>query len=340
MPIVTDFSFEHKHPHSATLAAATTVDFLGLLRAFVGGAPHSNSKRTWKGEGFNMIWRPNQPGEIGPNDFFLELNLTSEELSFNEISGNTGVANRGFFQKATFLGAIGYLQTVKDRHDDSDQHFEPGVWGRVEPTNDPAEPESVFRLGSIPHGTTINLQGRAFIVNGPPHFDVSDIIPFTEGAPDDGSQAVHFFDQFTDLAIASPSRTPNADVPGLTTAQLRNPNLFLSQAIAGQTITKTTVVQIASDTRLLGNKPVPVPDIGGGTDNIAFLLGNPADDGKGGGKPNANAPIVTATFWVEEGTNGDGSALLQLQYTQRVLLNFNKLSWPHVSVATLKPAPA
>jgi hypothetical protein len=28
--------------------------------------------------------------------------------------------------------------------------------------------------------------------------------------------------------------------------------------------------------------------------------------------------------------------LLQLQYTQRVLLNFNGLSWPHVSVATLQ----
>jgi hypothetical protein len=28
----------------------------------------------------------------------------------------------------------------------------------------------------------------------------------------------------------------------------------------------------------------------------------------------------------------------QLQYTQRVILNFNGLSWPHVSVATLVPA--
>ena len=335
MPIVTDFSFQHKHP--ATLALDDDGDFLGLLRAFVGGEPRSNSKRTWQGAGFNMIWRPNTPGEVGPNDFFLELNLTSEELSFNEISGKTGVANRGFLQEATFLGAIGYLQTVKDRSDGSDQHFEPGVWGRVKPTTNPAEPESVFRMGSIPHGTTINLQGRAFVVNGPPQFDVANIIPFNEGAPDDGSALVDFFVPFTDVSTDSTSRTPNASVVGLTTDQLRNPNLILQQAIAGQTITKTTVIQIASDTRLLGNGPVPAPDVGGGTDNIAFLLGNPADDGKGGGKPNANAPVVTATFWVEEGANADGSTLLQLQYTQRVLLNFNNLSWPHVSVATLTP---
>ena len=31
-----------------------------------------------------------------------------------------------------------------------------------------------------------------------------------------------------------------------------------------------------------------------------------------------------------------GPAFLQLQYTQTVLLNFNGLSWPHVSVATLR----
>jgi hypothetical protein len=29
---------------------------------------------------------------------------------------------------------------------------------------------------------------------------------------------------------------------------------------------------------------------------------------------------------------------VQIQYTQTVLLNFNGLSWPHVSVATLVPA--
>ena len=28
----------------------------------------------------------------------------------------------------------------------------------------------------------------------------------------------------------------------------------------------------------------------------------------------------------------------QIQYTQEVMLNFNTLTWPHVSVATLAPA--
>ena len=49
---------------------------------------------------------------------------------------------------------------------------------------------------------------------------------------------------------------------------------------------------------------------------------------------NANAASVDATFWLE--TLQGQSAPTQLQYAQKVLLNFNGLSWPHVSVATLQ----
>ena len=39
---------------------------------------------TWKGKGFNTIWRPHQvglPGEPAKQDRFLELNLTAETLT-------------------------------------------------------------------------------------------------------------------------------------------------------------------------------------------------------------------------------------------------------------------
>jgi len=52
---------------------------------------------------------------------------------------------------------------------------------------------------------------------------------------------------------------------------------------------------------------------------------------------NASANHVTATFWIEKvkkpHTNGH---FLQLQYSQVVMLDFNGLRWPHVSVATLR----
>ena len=48
---------------------------------------------------------------------------------------------------------------------------------------------------------------------------------------------------------------------------------------------------------------------------------------------NAVALSVNATFWLE--TLQGQSAPTQLQYAQTVLLNFNTLSWPHITVATL-----
>jgi len=67
---------------------------------------------------------------------------------------------------------------------------------------------------------------------------------------------------------------------------------------------------------------------GGGTSNIAFLQG-------AGGGPNANTAEVDATFWIEIVREANGAIKHQLQYSQTVLLNFNGLSWPHVTVATL-----
>ena len=248
MPIETDFTFHQEHAARAALprAAQTPADFLGHLRRFVGGQPGAKNQRTWKGTGFNMIWRPNFGGESGTQDFFLELNLTDETLSFNEISGNTGVANRGLLQQDIFLGAVAYVQTINDAFDNSGQHFEPGVWASVPSTTNPNEKTSVVRMGSIPHGTTINLQGQALSVPAP-RFAVSTITPFQIGSPDDGAtNLVHFPEEI--LTNPSSSRTNLAQVAGLTQEQLSNPNLFLSQAIANKTILSTTVLSVTSDT--------------------------------------------------------------------------------------------
>ena len=47
-------------------------------------------------------------------------------------------------------------------------------------------------------------------------------------------------------------------------------------------------------------------------------------------------PPTSSTFWLEEGVDANGQPFRQLQYTQRVLLKFNGLNWPHVTVGTLR----
>ena len=114
MPIETDFAFAQGP--AAQLVATT--DLLGLLRGFVGHHPAQKPQRTWKGTGFNMIWRPNFQNQSGTKDFFLELNFTDETLSFIDITG-TGIANRGLMQTQIFLGGVSYLQTINDKFDNS-----------------------------------------------------------------------------------------------------------------------------------------------------------------------------------------------------------------------------
>ena len=187
-----------------------------------------------------MIWRPNHGGQSGPQDFFLELNFTDETLEFTDITGATGIANRGFLQDDIPLGGVAYLQSIKDSFDGTGQHFEPGVWVNVPSTTDPNEPATIVRMGSIPHGTTINLQGRAFSVPQP-QFDVASITPFKIDHPD---QLVPFPEE--NLSTASQSRTPPNRVAGLTQTQLDNPNLFLSTTIAPQTILSTPAMPISA----------------------------------------------------------------------------------------------
>lgn len=273
---------------------------------------------TWKGRGFNQIWRPFH----GSQDRFLELNETMETLEFDEIPGD--IPNRGFLQGDINLHGIRYLQQIQDVHvlgpngKPAGIHIEPGLWINAPQTTNPQDGPTVARMANIPHGTSMVAQGSELpVINHAPPIGPASITPFTIAPP-------HTPIQFpeTNLGIPSQFRTPPGDIPNVTQAMVNNPNLVLSQTIAGKNIVSTTTLRISTT-------PLNPPTSGGGTDNIAFLQGNSAG-------PNAQAANVEAIFWIETVKEANGATKHLLQYTQTVLLNFNGLSWPHVSVATLE----
>jgi len=271
--------------------------------------PLANLPGDWGGKGFNVIWRPNHtPGQ----DRFLELNLTNESLKFEAISG--AIPNRGLLQDDINMFGITYLQQISDANLNAGLHIEPGIWAVVPQTTNPADPPTVVRMASIPHGTTMLAQGIASGTAGPPVIPNDNILPFIIGNP---GAVFHFPEQ--NLANPTAFRSPAAQIVGITQAMVDNPNSVLQAAIAGQTILSTTTLQVST---------IPTaPVTGGGTANTAFLAG-------AAGGPNAVSASVSATFWIElvKGTPN----FLQLQYSQLVLLNFNGLSWPHISVGTLR----
>ena len=266
-------------------------------------------KGTWSGTGFNVIWRPDSSPD---SDRFLELNLTKETLQVEEIPG--AIPNRGLLQSDMEMFGLHYLQQISDSNLDAGLHLEPGVWAHVPKTSNPKEPVTVVRMASIPHGTTILAQGRSSLLDRAPHIPKVDISPFSIG----GGGKSDFDEQH--LNRKTKFRTTGTGLTGITQAMLDDPNTVLRAAIAHQQITETVEITIST---------AHTPVFGGGTRNTAFLRGGP--DG-----PNADAVSVTATFWIER-LAGD-PVVHQLQYTQLVLLNFNGLSWPHVTVGTLRRA--
>jgi hypothetical protein len=306
MQLEHDFAFEPVPAveDDVTRPFAKIDDPLGPLAALAG---------TWRGHGFNTIWRPHHKVQ----DRFLELNLTTETLEFEEIVGE--IPNRGFAQKDINMFGLHYLQQISDSVLDAGIHIEPGIWATVPRTTAPKEPPTVVRMASIPHGTVVLAQGEASVVAGPPVIPDTDIIPFPEGAPGLKETFHQAEQEFPELNLAKKTkfRQPSdaSAIPAITQAMVRNPNLLLQDAIAGQQVVNTVVLRV----KATNDKPHSV-----GTANTFFLT------------ENASASHVTSTFWIETVKKPQGGHFLQLQYTQEVILDFNGLSWPHVSVATLR----
>jgi len=310
MQLAPDFVFDPRiqEPESTvrTISAAleTAPSNLGPLADLPG---------TWVGPGFNTIWRPLFDPLHPDQHHFLELNVTQETLQIEEVQGK--IPNRGLLQQDIDMFGVHYLQQVKDQNTGEALHFEPGIWLNIPPTDAPAQPPTIARLGSIPHGTSILAQGISSSEARAPNIAVADITPFVVDNP-----AVARPFPESNLSVTTDFRSQN--LTGITQAMVDDPNSVLRTVLAGQTVTETINLIITS-----AQQPVA----GGGTANTAFLQGVP------GGAANADAPQVTAIFWIEtvKGENGNPD-FLQLQYTQTVLLNFNGLTWPHVSVATLR----
>jgi hypothetical protein len=267
----------------------------------------------WSGHGFNLIARPDFEGS---HEIFLELNPTDENLRFSAIGG--AIPNRGSAMDDIELFGVHYLQRITDRHTGGAIHIEPGIWLKVPATTKPAEPRTVVRLATIPHGNAVMVQGTSAHLDGPPAVGHANTVPFPVGGTEPPPGTANSFPEYN-LGAANQFRTTPTP-PHVTQAAVTNPNSVLAAAIAGQTITKTTALHVSTVTN-------PAKHTLGGAENIPFL------------RTNASVGHVSATFWIETvqlpAPHSDRH-FLQLQYTQTVFLNFLGLSWPHVTVATLR----
>jgi hypothetical protein len=137
----------------------TVLNQLGLLAELVG---------TWEGKGFNLIARPDF---VDQENLYLQINQTRESMHVEPIG--SPIPNRGFGQADITLFGLHYLQKVSNLANGSAMHFEPGLWITQQPTDYPPQvpppgSQTVARMGSIPHGTSILAEGNAATFQGTP----------------------------------------------------------------------------------------------------------------------------------------------------------------------------
>lgn len=266
-----------------------------------GLGPLRNLPGTWVGRGFNVISRPDFHNG---KPFFLQLNETRETLTFEAVGAP--IPNRGSKQDDIIYNGVNYLQRVSDMQTGGALHLEPGFWLHLPPTAVPANKDAtVVRLATIPHGDSLLAQGGPLrgpddftSPNGRPRIDDVDATPLRQGTTT--KLTGRYLDQFTQAVLP----------PGIPAGSALNPNLLLKQAIQGQDIVETIVLIV--DTANAG-----------GITNVPFVV------------ENANAVSLSAIFWIERILGRSGYEYLQLQYTQTVMLRFDDIDWPHISVATL-----
>jgi hypothetical protein len=272
---------------------------------------------------------------------------------------------------------VPYLQTINDITTGAPVgiHFEPGMWIIVPPTKDPKEGSTLARMASIPHGTTINAQGTFRAAHaGPPTIHKSDITPVGEGT---NGPPIPFQSQQAGLGNTRriPQNLSTFIANGtITQAILDDPNTVLREAIQGLNILHTIPITITTDPTnpLFGGGTDNIAFLWG--DRAAVTSANPAGQNAQAALMRATFWIETVqrTLIVQPLGAGQHQVTMhpaptpgskrqpvpsflvtpphpltaptqikvtytQLQYTQRVVLNFNGLSWPHVSVATLVP---
>ncbi len=311
---------------------------LGLLASLAGN---------WHGHGLNLIARPDKSGN-GP--LFLELNQTEETLKIEPIASS--IPNRGFAQPDIELFGLTYLQRISDSVTGGALHIEPGIWVSQPPTSTPLEAppaggQIVARMATIPHGNAVLVKGSAIEVPSLPNgsFQIRPVntAPFGVGKPMPvgGTQGGFPAYNLADLSEAAVNfRTPfgntpavslPAEIEGVAMQTLVNdPTRLLQQTLKNQFIEKMVVLDIATVAQITTTgAAIEIANGGGGIENMPFLTSN------------ANTALVFATFWIET-IRSEFRHFLQLQYVQTVLLNFpilgtsTNLSWPHVSVATLR----
>jgi hypothetical protein len=292
------------------LAGVSTSETLDLLADLDG---------TWIGTGFNLVALPVFPHE-GVTPFRLLLSTTVELLEFTPIGA--AVPNRGFEQPDIEIHGLRYLQRVADGVTNEPLHIEPGFWLNVPQSDASSGFDEIVRQSTIPHGNSVLARGYATQADGGPSIPTASSAPISHAGHPVVSK--HYLQPYVNAVADDFEQTrPEA----FKAAYVGDPSRALTDVLEAQqsrsqTVVHTVTLDVSTSPRVSPGEH----SAGGGA------IGNIPSD--------VDATSLESTFWIERvrelrGGNVDGREFLQLQYVQTVVLDFDNILWPHISVATL-----
>ena len=263
--------------------------------------PLQNLLGFWQGTGFSLIARPNYSKDVH-NGFFLQLNM---------LQIGSPIMNRGSQQEDISLYGLTYLWRITDQATGGALHIETGMFLNIPSTTEPAAGPTLARLATIPHGNSVCLAGftqDAGAVQGLPTIPPANTVPFRIGEqpPPPGSK-----NPYPEYDLSQPSNCRSSPLQDcITQAVVDDPNTLLRTALKGQNFDNITRLILSTGQA-------------GGISNIPFIA------------KNADTQSLESVFAIETVSAPNATSFLQLQYAQTTLLNFNGMSYPHVTVGTL-----
>ena len=180
---------------AAAQPAGGPADQLGPLDVLAG---------TWKGQGFNAIWRPHHPSI--PQDRFLELNKTDETLVFTQINGP--IPNRGLAMADIDMFGLTYMQQISESSTGAGLHIEPGIWahGAAHDRSERAGDRWSGWRRSRTARSCSRRESRRCIRAGHQTIPDNNILPFFFGSPAPANSDFNSVAQtFTELNLSQPT---------------------------------------------------------------------------------------------------------------------------------------
>jgi hypothetical protein len=240
-------------------------------------------------------------------EFTLLVDSYTETLVVNEVPATT--PNRGYTTIEN-IPTLQYATTISETPSGALMHVECGFWELSDPAINGGF--DIFRIASVPHGNAVEVMGNSSVSSGPPVID-----PTLSGLPTGALPPVFGYDD----PYGAPYKYSDFK-PGTPNQSLID---YLAQQQAdGLTVTETVTLQVSTQNM-------------GGMSNIASL------------RPSSSQTDVIptqldATFWIETVQDQNGNVFRQLQYSQRVLIDFpvkqdqpgQTITWPHINVNTLR----